>query len=125
MAGVERPALALVVGPRAGWGPPAQPPGVQVGSNLASPQPPGPGAGLHLSTGATLSSSGCHLSSGSVSLGQFSPIPQPHFGGYLFGGTGLEGQQVDAERSPKERKEHCSEPPTAGECGAFPVCMQV
>lgn len=104
--------------PGRGGGQLAQPYGAEVGSSLASPGPPGPGAGLHLlPPRATLCSPGCHLSGG-LSLGQFSPIPRPAFGGFLLG-EGLEGHQPDQERSLPDRKGsscRCAEPPTAGEC---------
>lgn len=86
-----RLAQVPVVCPGTGWGPARpNPEGQGFGSSLASPGPLGPGAGLHLLPHrATLSSLGCHLS-GSVSLGQFSPIP-PHAFGVSCLGRGWRG----------------------------------
>lgn len=80
-----------MVCPGTGWGPARpNPEGQGFCSSLASPGPLGPGAGLHLLPHrATLSSLGCHLS-GSVSLGQFSPIP-PHAFGVSCLGRGWRG----------------------------------
>lgn len=114
-----RPAPAGVDCPGTGLGPagPASP-DRGVGSSLASPRPLDPSAGLHLlPPRATSPSPGCHLSS-DLSLGQFSPIPPPGFGGFLLR-NGLEGHQLEGQRSPRGRKGSSgdwAEPPAAGEC---------
>lgn len=94
--------------------------GAGVGSSLAAPRPVGPGAGLPVFPAqATWPSLGCHLSDGDcVSLGQFSPLPAPGFGGFLLW-KGLEGHQLEGERSPWGRwGSSCrfGEPLASGEC---------
>ena len=103
---------------------PARARGAGVGSSLAAPRPVGPGAGLPvLPAQATSPSLGCHLSGGGgcVSLGQFSPLPPPGFGGFLLR-KGLEGHQLEGERSPWGRwGSSCryGEPLPPGECGVL------
>lgn len=120
-AGVGRLAQARVLCPGPGGGGAARP-GL-AGQGWVPTWPvrgPRGGAGLHLRPARAPSPSpGCHLSSGGVSFGQLSPIPQPSFGDLLLGKE-LEGHQLDGERPPRGRRgssRHRAEPPPAGECG--------
>lgn len=121
--GVGRLAQAPVLCPGTGTGwAPARPGLSGQGSVPAWPLlgPWGPVPGYTSSPPqATSPSLGCHLSGGGgVSLGRFSPIPLPGFGGFLLG-KGLEGHQPDGERSPRGRRgssRQYGEPLPAGEC---------